>query len=221
VRLFNPEWALLLPAGVTPTTQQRDDVEILVTTFPALDPALAGLLNDPPKGEQLGLQRYRPAGGFPPPSIRPPSPVGFDNGLELIGAAWPEGMPEPGDESTLWLTWHVAQPLDLPPIPIVANPPPAGEYIGPRLEVFTHLLDADGRFIAGDDALWVDPVTLLRGDRFLQIHRLTLPLNAPVGPYTLEVGLYDPKTNERRSILDADGQPTVDYVLLPVEGTGS
>jgi hypothetical protein len=101
-------------------------------------------------------------------------------------------------------------------MPIVANPPPAGVYTGPRLEVFTHLLDAHGVFVVGDDALWVDPVTLFPADRFLQVHRLALPADAPVGPYSLEVGLYDPLTNVRWSVMDADGAAVADHVLLPI-----
>ena len=63
---------------------------------------------------------------------------------------------------------------------------------------------------------WVDPLTLRPGDRFVQAHHFTLPLDAPAGPYTLELGLYDPLTGERWAVLDSTGQPIADRVLLPV-----
>ncbi len=70
----------------------------------------------------------------------------------------------------------------------------------------------------GDDGLWVDPLTLQPGDRFIQIHRFTLPAGAPGGPYTLEIGLYDPRTGERWAVLDANGNTIADRVLLSAVG---
>jgi hypothetical protein len=124
----------------------------------------------------------------------------FANGLILTGAHWldPDSL-APGREAILLTTWHVAAPLDLPPIPVVAQPPPPKTYSGPRLAVFAHLSDIDGRMLASDDGMWVDPLTLRPGDRFVQIHRFLVPDGASAGPYTLELGLYDPKTNERWS----------------------
>ncbi|MBU0704217.1 MAG: hypothetical protein KKC18_10180, partial [Chloroflexi bacterium] len=133
----------------------------------------------------------------------------FANGLELVETRWV-------NENVLLTTWLVAAPLDLPPLPIVANPPPPGVYSGPRLAVFTHLLDADGALVAGDDGLWVDPLTLRPGDLFVQIHRFTLPSDAPDVSYTIELGLYDPLTGERWAVLDSTGRPVAERVLLPV-----
>jgi hypothetical protein len=100
-------------------------------------------------------------------------------------------------------------------MPIVANPPPPGVYAGPRLAVFAHLLTGDGEFIAGDDGLWVDPLTLRPGDRFIQLHRFTLPPNAPDGPYVTNLGLYDPFTGERWLALDEGGRVIGDSVQFP------
>jgi hypothetical protein len=217
VRLFNPQWSLMLLAGSLAPGYNNAQAAILVTTYPPLDNDMEGMLQSPPVWEGMGLQHYRPKRTFPSPSIRPPSPSLFENGLELIGATWSTGVPGPGRDATLWLTWQVAQPLDLPPIPIVANPPPSGVYSGPRLAVFTHLLATDGTFLVGDDGLWVDPVNLSPGDRFVQIHRLPLPPDAPAGPYGLEVGLYDPFTEERWAVLDAGERPKADHLLLSIE----
>ena len=49
---------------------------------------------------------------------------------------------------TLHVEWQVEQPLDLPPMPLISNPPPPGVYAGPRLAVFAQLQD-DARRIPG------------------------------------------------------------------------
>jgi hypothetical protein len=100
-------------------------------------------------------------------------------------------------------------------MPIVANPPPPGVYSGPRLAVFAHLFSADGTFLAGDDGLWVDPLTLRPGDRFIQVHHFALTSDASSDPHTLALGLYDPPTGERCTVSDATGQSPNDRVVLP------
>jgi hypothetical protein len=121
----------------------------------------------------------------------------------------------PGSRSGRWRS-----PLTLPPLPLVAYPPPPGVYAGPRLAVFAHLLAADGTLVATDDGLWVDPATLQPGDRFAQVHRFTPVADAPAGPYCLELGLYDPFTGERWSAVDAEGQALGNRVLAGALGSG-
>jgi 4-amino-4-deoxy-L-arabinose transferase-like glycosyltransferase len=215
VRLFNPERALVWAEGsVLPV--------VLLTSSPRPAAPIDGLLEahaDPPQAISPHLTLYAmPAVRNLQPATRSPR-VRFANGLELTEARWVNGEPPaPEQEAILLTTWLVAAPLDLPPIPIVANPPPPGVYSGPRLAVFAHLLATDGTLLAGDDGLWVDPLTLRPGDRFLQAHRFALPPDAPPGPYTLGLGLYDPMTGERWPILEADGQPGPDRFPIPVEG---
>jgi hypothetical protein len=114
------------------------------------------------------------------------------------------------DSAILELDWQVAEPFLLPDIPLISNPPPPGVYAGPRLAVFAQLQDGQGKFLVGDDGLWVDPLTLQPGDRFLQQHRL----DAPDGQQGVSVvfGLYDPMSGER--ILTEDGQ---DALRLDIE----
>jgi len=221
MRLFDPERALV---WVT----QKGPSALVLTSASTPTPPLDDLLDasaDPPQtiSPHLALYTLPPIANLQSLISNPQSPIPnpqayFANGLELTGAHWMSEEPlASGQKATLLTTWLVATPLDLPPLPIVANPPPPGVYSGPRLAVFTHLLAADGTFLAGDDGLWVDPLTLRPGDRFIQAHHLLLSPDAPSGPYTLELGLYDPKTEERWPILQADGQPGPDHLLIPTE----
>jgi 4-amino-4-deoxy-L-arabinose transferase-like glycosyltransferase len=212
VRLFSPERALVWVG---------DDAPVVVLLPSSARPAspIDGLLEasgDPLESDSPHLALYRLQRD--PLPIVDASRARFANGLELTATRWlDEEPPAPGREAVLLTNWLVARPLRLPPEPVVANPPPPGVYSGPRLAVFTHLLAADGTFLVGDDGLWVDPLTLQPGDRFIQVHRFALSPDAPVGPYVLEIGMYDPMTGDRWPILDADGQPGLDRRLIPVE----
>ncbi|MGD1993645.1 MAG: glycosyltransferase family 39 protein [Anaerolineae bacterium] len=205
-RYFDPQRALF-------TTVESAPPSVLVTDYPHLAPDIDAFV--PEEGELVAraLTQYElsevPSLGGQELGVR------FANGLELAAAAWQEGGAlAPGAEATLAVEWTVAAPLDLPPIPVVANPPPPGVYSEPRLAVFAHVLAGDGEWVAGDDGLWVDPVTLEPGDRFVQVHRFALPADAPPGPFVLALGLYDPMTGERWELADGAG----DAVVLPIDG---
>jgi 4-amino-4-deoxy-L-arabinose transferase-like glycosyltransferase len=199
VRLFDPGRALVWCDGDEPAT-------VLLTAWPPPAALIDGFVG-PAETISPSLTRYTL------PSISkfqiPNSNVTrFANGLELVEARWM-------GESDLLTLWRVAEPLDLPPVPIVANPPPPGVYSGPRLKVFAHLLAADGTQVAGDDGLWVDPLTLRPEDCFVQVHRFAVSGD---GPYAVRLGLYDPKPGEemRWDVLDEAGRPIADHVLIPV-----
>ncbi|MEE8389903.1 MAG: glycosyltransferase family 39 protein [Anaerolineae bacterium] len=218
VRLFDPERALV---WVEPSAPSEGDAPstVLLTSSPRPAPPIGELLEahaDPPEAVLPHLELYTLSPMLPSPTSN--SPTRFTNGLELVQIRRMDDIPpSPGQKVTLLTTWLVAAPLDLPPLPIVANPPPPGVYSGPRLAVFVHVLASDGTLLAGDDGLWVDPLTLRPGDRFIQIHHLVLPSDAPAGPYTFALGLYDPLTGDRWPTRQTDGQPGPDSVLIPVE----
>ncbi len=181
---------------------------LLLTPFPDPDPRLEALLRGPVLWERGELRLYPVPSELPVPADGPVAT--FGNGLALAG-----GRLEEGDgEVRAWLAWEVIGTLDLPPMPVVANPPPPGVYAGPRLSVFAHLYAGETP-VAVDDGLWVDPTTLRPGDRFVQLHRFSLPSDAPAGPYRLEVGLYDPMTGERWAVVDEGGRPVGDRYILP------
>jgi hypothetical protein len=224
VRLFNAERVLIWTAKDGPSL-------VLLTSYPPPPPTISDLLKaspDLPTAISPGLTLYTlpPISTLQSPIRIPQSafriPLArFANGLELIETRWMTEPPlAPGQEAVLLTTWHVPGPLDLPPLPIVPNPPPPGVYSGPRLAVFIHVSAGDGTFLTGDDGLWVDPLTLRPGDQFIQVHRFQIPPNAPDGPYTLELGLYDPMTGKRWVTVDAAREPGADRILLPVPYQG-
>ncbi len=130
-----------------------------------------------------------------PPPLPSNDLVCFVNGLCL--EAFSYTAPQ------LNLTWRVAEPLTLPPNPLNSFPPKPNAYAGARLTVFAQLWNAEGTFLTGDDGLWVDPMTLYEGDRFMQQHLLIPPDETAT---QIGVGLYDPMTGER--ILTIEGQDT-------------
>jgi hypothetical protein len=198
VRLFDPGRALVWSAGDAPST-------VLLVPWPQAASPIDGFLESP-QAISPYLTRYSlpPISDLQSPAI---SATRFANGLELIEARWI-------GETDFLTIWRVAEPLDLPPSPIVANPPPPGVYSGPRLKVFAHLLAADGTQVGDDDGLWVDPLTLRPGDCFIQVHRFAPSTD---GSYVVRLGLYDPKPGEemRWGVLDSAGHSVADHVLVP------
>jgi hypothetical protein len=85
------------------------------------------------------------------------------------------------------------------------------------LSIMGHLLDAQGRMVAGNDGLGV-PIEMWRsGDLIVQEHLLRVPKDVTPGTYWIETGVYRLDTLERYHILQA-GQEVGDRLLLaPVE----
>lgn len=233
VRLFDPRRALVWTAGEQPAS-------VVMTGWPRPAPPIADLLNVqavssealPPSltlHELSPIERTDPLSSVGCPFTNTGGTIDdrryrFANGLELMGICWLDDSADaPDPELALLTVWIVAEPLDLPPLPLIANPPPPGVYAGPRLAVFAHLLasDPDSEVlrgpdvpVAGDDGFWVDPLTLRPGDRFVQIHRFVIPPEAATTHYTVRLGLYDPLTEGRWPVFDTAGNPVGDHVLI-------
>lgn len=188
LRYANPERALV---------GQTDQIRFYLRTGERCAPQFQILLDAaPPIEAPPGMQGFLLTLPEPPEDTLTTDALGtplaaqpFADALALQAVAW--------DGATLTTWWLVVGDLPLPPEVLIPNPPPPGVYNGPRLSVFAHLYAADESFITGDDGLWVDPYTLRTGDRVVQVHRFTIPTDAPGGPYTLAIGLYDPLTGER------------------------
>jgi 4-amino-4-deoxy-L-arabinose transferase-like glycosyltransferase len=137
----------------------------------------------------------------------------FANGIALRGfrvfATIPQGQPtEPlvvskDDPLELSLYWTSSGPTAQP------------------LTVFTQLIDPTGFRRGGQDnqPVWGRyPTTDWQpGEAIVDQYRLQLDPDAPTGLYQLWVGWYDPQTGERVLLLDPDGQPIADHLILDIE----
>ena len=142
-------------------------------------------------------------------------PVNFAHGLHLRGyqvfdkkghprPVTGPGLPvltlKPGDELTLSLYWQADGPTDQP------------------YTVFTHLIAADGfnQTSRDNQPVWgTYPTTAwLPGEQVTDKYILTLPQGIPPGDYRLRVGWYQAGTLARVRVLDDQGQPAADHVLL-------
>jgi len=206
-RLFHPERALVWAHGADP-------LPVFLPTWPDASSPIEGFLKR--EGAVSNhVSVHAPTIGLDIASMT--EVAAFANGLTLLTVRRLGPELEAGDEDVSVLTaWRVAESLDLPPMPIVAQPPPPKTYTGPRLAVFAHLLGSDGATLDVDDGLWVDPLTLQRGDYFLQIHRFSMPSDGRPIPSALAIGLYDPKTGERWQIEEDDDGTGLDLVTIPL-----
>jgi hypothetical protein len=192
-RLFDPDRALVWAHGTDP-------LPVFLTTWPEVSDSIDGFLE---RGRQIShhVSLHSPTSDLS--SSFTTEETTFANGLTLLEVRRLEEESETGTEGVSVLTaWRVSEPLDLPPMPVVAQPPPPQTYAGPRLAVFAHLLGDDGQTLDIDDGLWVDPSTLQPGDHFLQVHRFSAGAERPSAASALAIGLYDPKTGERWETMD-------------------
>jgi hypothetical protein len=91
--------------------------------------------------------------------------------------------------------------------------------------VFVHLVDANGHMIVGDDSYprnSKEKTSEWKAGRFTaDAHVLPIPKEAPVDKnYRLEVGLYYLPTMQRVSIMNDNGMPITDHIVIePIEVT--
>jgi hypothetical protein len=132
-----------------------------------------------------------------PEGLRQPHPLPLNLGdeLDLVGYEWLTGHLTPGGQADLLTYWCVRGPLT-----------------GQR-KVFVHLLDAHSQIQGSHDGLDAGLDTLQPGDIIVQLHRFWLAADTQPGEHQVEIGLYDPATAQRRSIL-IDGVPVADRLLL-------
>ena len=88
------------------------------------------------------------------------------------------------------------------------------------LTVFTQLIDPSGFRRGGQDnqPVWgTYPTTDWQpGERITDKYHLSLEPDSPPGVYQIWVGLYDPQTGERVMVIDDEGQPVADHMVLSV-----
>ena len=143
----------------------------------------------------------------PPRTLTAPAfayPVGasLDARATLAGFDLDQTAPQPGDTLDLTLYWQAAAPFTR------------------AYTVFVHLVGPDGRIVAQVDR---EPVAGARptpgwlpGEFISDPYRLQLPPEAPAGPYTIYVGMYDPADGRRLPLVDDDGRVAGDAIRLPI-----
>lgn len=83
--------------------------------------------------------------------------------------------------------------------------------------VFVHLVDAAGNRLAGADAQPLVPTSQwVRGEVVVDERVVPTADGAAADNYLLSVGLYDPGTGQRLSILGTEGLPIGDSLILPI-----
>lgn len=132
---------------------------------------------------------------FSPPSISTPLEIAFGRGIVLKGYEihWHR------DSLEVTLLWQCR------------------ERIAESYTVFTHILDAEGRYLAGHDSPpdggKAPTNSWLPGEFILDVHEIPLPSGFKDGRYFLEIGLYDPSVEGLPRLHTLDGK---DSVLLPL-----
>jgi hypothetical protein len=78
---------------------------------------------------------------------------------------------------------------------------------------FAHLLDAEGRYVAGWDGLTAPATCWQEGDLIVQDYRVPLPADLAPGTYQVELGWYDPYRMARWTCT-LDGEQAGDRFLI-------
>jgi 4-amino-4-deoxy-L-arabinose transferase-like glycosyltransferase len=136
-----------------------------------------------------------------------PQVVRFEDGIQLNGFRLADGgssvVLDAGEAVPLTLVWH-------------AEHPPSMAYT-----VFTHLVGPDGALWGQWDnpPVWSTYPTneWTTGEVVFDQYLIPVDGGAPAGDYHLQIGLYDPATGERLSVVDDHGQPIGDHIRLEQE----
>jgi hypothetical protein len=126
--------------------------------------------------------------------------INFDNQLLLNRAALETPSAAPGGVARVTLEWQGLRRMD-------------EDYT-----VFVHLLGPDG-LVHGQVDAW--PVAGTRatstwapGEVIRDVYTVAVPADAPPGAYAVEIGLYLLQTGQRLPVLNRDGAPVDDKLLL-------
>ena len=139
-------------------------------------------------------------------TIANPVDAQFAGDIRLDGYDLPVTQVRPGETVQLTLYWS------------------SGGDIRQRYKVFTHLLGdvfnaANGNFLWGqadnEPAGNTRPTTSWRnGETIVDEYAIPVAAGTPPGEYRLEIGLYDPATGARLPLLDGNGSPSADHLIL-------
>lgn len=143
----------------------------------------------------IGPLWWTAARAAPPPSIQATA-VEFAGEIALQGF----GLATHEQQLRLDLVWLARQETDA------------------SYKVFVHLIDDSGKLWAQDDSRPLRYASntnrWLPGQLILDQHELNLPAEMPPGSYQVRVGLYNEADGVRLPVVDAQGAPVEDQVLL-------
>ena len=185
--------ATVLPVGGYPTSQWsagdrwRGVHRLLLP--PTVESGAYRLTLDVPHVEPLTLGVViveAPEHVLAPPPVAHAQSAIFGDLVSLIGYQLPpEDGITAGDRLSVKLVWRVHRQTRV------------------AYKTFVHLLDAEGRRVAGSDQVpgdWQRPTTgWIAGEYVVDAHTLDVPVDLPEGTYRLQVGLYHEETGERLS----------------------
>ncbi len=143
------------------------------------------------------------APGDPPPGVAHTAhalPLTFGESVALVGYNVAPEAPHPGNTLTIITAWRVERAF------------------AEELVAFTHLLSPEGTLIAQNDRLDAPNWQWQPGDRFVQLHRFTIPAETPPGAYALQVGFYT-REGWHRLPIGSSEPPTTRALLAPLEIT--
>ncbi|MFB0546645.1 MAG: glycosyltransferase 87 family protein, partial [Anaerolineae bacterium] len=134
----------------------------------------------------------------PPPS--PPVLADLGDGIRLVAYRLGSAEAKPGGKLNLTLYWKCLREMER------------------SYTVFTHLLNEGGQLLVGKDNPPVGgsfPTSQWAASQLIEDeYTLILPPDTPSGEYTIEVGMYDPTTGQRLVVIEANGHPRGDRILL-------
>lgn len=133
-------------------------------------------------------------------SMPNPMQVNFSDQIALVGYNMDKRVLAPGQTCHLTLYWRGLKAMRK------------------NYSVFTHLLAENGERVAQMDS-WPQrgaaPTSAWKAEAVIQDeYELTVPSDAPLGVYSIHIGLYLAETGERLAVLDASGQPQADHLVL-------
>ena len=161
-------------------------------------------------GDQLRLGPIKVHGRPPAPSSEGllPSPTIPDNLLpatftdqiDILGYDLEDHILTPGASFNLKLYW-------------APRGRPTQDYT-----VFVHLLDSEGQLRGQADSPPTSgkyPTSVWdAGESIADLHTLSIAPDLPAGEYRVAIGLYDPQTGQRLSVVDEDGSILTDHVTI-------
>ncbi len=194
---FADPYMLGLPVTTfTPDTAQLE-VGLYERTTQTRLPATAAerqLLGDSARFHTITIT---PAETSPTPN---PMRINFDNQIALLGYNLDQRLVEPGETLRVTMYWQGLQSMDK------------------NYSIFVHLLSESGERVAQMDSwpkrgnaptsAW-EPGSIIEDD-----YELTVPMDAPLGVYSIHTGVYLAETQQRLWVLDRIRQPQSDLIVL-------